>query len=113
MLHKLIPFLLVSPLLSSCASTPDPRFQDVNFEPGSANAILYEACDKGDGLSCLSLADKFDEGIGVIRHTGIALKYYNKACNLDNEEGCEVYFGVIDRATDALQRNTESALKTE
>ena len=112
-MNKSILAFLAALIVTSCAATPDPRFQDENFEPGSANAILYESCDNGDGEACLNLADKFDAGTGVTRHMGLALKYYNKACNLDNEEGCEVYFGVINRAADSLQKNTDSALDSE
>lgn len=50
-----------------------------------------KACDDGDSVSCSNLGHSYRAGLGVNKSISAALKYYGKACDLKDQNGCDFF----------------------
>ena len=53
-----------------------------------AQQLLQKSCDINMGSDCGLLAQLYRDGVGIERDLDVALKLYDKACNLGNNESC-------------------------
>ena len=62
-------------------------------EQNYAQALKYmkKACKLGDGLSCVYLGDLYLYGYGTKINIQLAREMYGKACDLENQAGCDKY----------------------
>ncbi len=60
-----------------------------NIEACEEEALLYsKSCENNNALGCRNLGKMFEYGKGVTRSPVRALKYYEKACTLNDTAGC-------------------------
>ncbi len=55
------------------------------------NEYLRKGCTLKDSLSCINLAESYEEGLGLRQDLDLAKEYYGKACDLGDQEGCDKY----------------------
>jgi TPR repeat protein len=64
---------------------------DALAEPSLARAPCEAACTGGVGEACDSLADMYQEGLGVGRDDGRARDFRKRACELGDRDACEAH----------------------
>ena len=50
-----------------------------------ANALFLAACERGEGGGCNQLAANYEDGKGFSENRDLAVKHYQKACDLGSE----------------------------
>lgn len=58
-------------------------------EESSEMDYYKKACDSGDATACFELGYLFENGMGMSQNKREALLYYQKACDLKYQFGCE------------------------
>lgn len=58
-------------------------------EESSEVEYYKKACDSGDATACFELGYLFENGMGMSQNKREALLYYQKACDLKYQFGCE------------------------
>jgi len=53
--------------------------------------LFKKACEGRYAIGCTDLGIAYQAGLGVRQNNAEALKYFGKACDLKDEEGCEKY----------------------
>ena len=57
---------------------------------------LQKQCESGNGVSCNDLGVLYAKGQGVKQDYFQAKKYYEKACDLKVQKGCE-YYAILNK----------------
>lgn len=62
------------------------------------NALKYNkmACDMDYGIACTDIGYMYGTATGVKFNIPEARKYYKKACNLGDEQGCKNYQAITN-----------------
>lgn len=62
-----------------------------NGEYQKAANLWQKACEGGDMLGCKNLGVLYDQGQGVRQDKRVAKEYYGRACDLGDQNGCNLY----------------------
>ena len=96
-------------------------WRHLNQKPLNVSAVIahYQAywfkeakngCEsQEDGSACAQLGRLYQEGEGVLIDKSLALKYFDKACQLDSPEGCLAYANAL--AADSKDRNSSRTMQ--
>lgn len=76
-----------------------------------ANANLYQACNGGDGKSCVALGENYENGNRVGWQPERAIALYERACNSGYAEGCRHAGYFLEKPHALLQANCNRAAR--
>lgn len=75
----------------------DMHYGPHKIDDKKRNILEQKACDGGIGTSCTGLGFKYQQGHGVSINKVKAKEYYDKACFLGEESGCQFSETLVDR----------------
>jgi hypothetical protein len=87
---------------------PNPAAEQSLRDLSAPNRSLQDDCDRGKAEACNRLAFRYDNADGVPRSGTVAARYYAKACELGESNGCMnggtlYFYGAGDPQPDAAR----------
>lgn len=91
-MQKTIAILITLGLLSTVTFGDDYSDASAAYGKGEykkAFKLYSQACDGGSSNGCIMVGAIYEDGIIVKRNINEASAYYSKACDMENQDGCE------------------------